>query len=174
MNFDELNSSQDFEAFISFQVPIDTYLTKKVPTDNLQDVAMSEMEQLVDYESSKKDDLRWTNGSGEGNLQADESGSISDNLTVSLAATTEVDDQGVEGVLVEGEYSGFVDIAMFEDSNPPETKETWDETVSEISGPSIEFAGNAPVVLSDPLIEERDDTKITEGKSLFRRRRWWM
>lgn len=48
MNFEEatMNSSQDSKAFIGLQVP----------PDNLQDVVMSKMEELVDYEDSKKDD----------------------------------------------------------------------------------------------------------------------
>lgn len=42
-----------------------------VPTDNLQDVVMSKMMELVDYEDSKKDDQMWTDGSREGNPLAD-------------------------------------------------------------------------------------------------------
>lgn len=46
MNFDELNSSLDSEAFIGLQVS----------TNNLQDVVMSKMKEWVDYEGSEKDD----------------------------------------------------------------------------------------------------------------------
>lgn len=36
-----------------------------VPFDNLQDMVMSEIEKLVDYEDSEKDDQGWADGSKE-------------------------------------------------------------------------------------------------------------
>lgn len=74
MNFDEINYSQDFDAFIGLQVP----------TDSLHDVVMFEIEELIDYEWSKKDNPQWIDGFEEGNLLADESENISVNPRESL------------------------------------------------------------------------------------------
>lgn len=63
-----------------------------IPPNNLQDVVMSKIEELVDYEDSKKDDQRWTDSSREGNLPANESGNIGENLNESLVATTKASD----------------------------------------------------------------------------------
>lgn len=52
------------------------FMSLHVPTNKLQNVIMSEMEELVDYEDSEKDDQRWTDSSREGNLLTDESGNI--------------------------------------------------------------------------------------------------
>lgn len=68
-------------------------MSLQVPCDNLQDVVTFEMEDLVDYEDSEKDDQRWTDGSWEGNLMANESGNIGEGLDESLATTTEASGQ---------------------------------------------------------------------------------
>lgn len=57
-----INSSQDSEGFMDLQVP----------SNNLQDVVTSEMEDLVDYEDFEKDNQRWSDGSRKGNPLAKE------------------------------------------------------------------------------------------------------
>lgn len=87
---------------------------------------------------------------------------------MSLATTTEVDDQGMEdndkGISVKNESSGFVGTEEHEANNPPETEKAQDETVIEINEPGIEFASNAPVAPSNPPIEEGSNTRGNSRK----------
>lgn len=107
-----------------------------VLTDNLQDVVMSEMEELVDYEDSEKVDQRWTDDSEESNPLADESGNNGDNPNESLVATTKASDQMIEDageeILVVSEPFNFVNVEMSEVYGPPKDNKPQGKTVDEI------------------------------------------
>lgn len=66
LNFEEtdVNSLQDSEVFMGHQVP----------SNNLRDLVMLEIEELMDYKDSNRDDQRWTDGLGEEVPLTDESG----------------------------------------------------------------------------------------------------
>lgn len=92
-----MNSSQDSKGFMGLYIPI----------DNLQDMVMSKMEELVDYEDSKKDNQRCTDGSGEGNPLADESGNNNETPDESLVATIEARDYEEEVPVVSGPFDSI-------------------------------------------------------------------
>lgn len=149
INFDgvEINSSQDFEVFIGLQVL----------TYSLHDVVMSEIEELVDYEDSRKDNQHQIDGSGEGNLPTDELENISGNPTKPLVTTTEVSNIGGE-ILAVSEPSSFIDVGMPKAHNPSKDNKPQDRIADEVSKPMVTSTDNVLTTSSAPPIEKGNNT----------------
>lgn len=106
----------------------------QVPSDNLGNVVMSEIEEPMDYEDSNKDNQKWTDGLKEGVSLADESSKGPDE---SLLTTAEISDQVAKDIgkeaPVDDEPSSLADVRMSKAHGPTEANEFGDRAIGIMS-----------------------------------------